>query len=157
METALNALINDIKDVLDQPRDIQKLLVVFSQERLVLKALSEKNLENGTELYRDESGFALFAYSELAGRYREPHNHGDGWVIYSVVAGEVEMGSFTTMDAEKVMLKDKESLKAGDCRLYKTGEIHDTRCLSSEAIILRFTSCDLKVEVKEGRMRTFKL
>ncbi len=58
--------------------------------------LSELLLEKeSVELYRDRNhGFVLTAYTEKFGQYRPPHNHGKGWVIYSVISGGMEMGSY---------------------------------------------------------------
>lgn len=114
----------------------------------------------GVELYRDKDlGFILTAYSETNGTYRIPHNHGNGWVIYSVVEGIVEMGNYanwvTSPNQSQLILKNKVNLKSGDAQIYYPGDIHDTECFSDNAIILRLTSCDLKVEETEGRMKRF--
>lgn len=100
--------------------------------------------------YRDpDLGFILFYYTESKGDYRIPHNHGDAWVIYAVVEGEVEMGNYFNW------VKQTEVLSKGDTRIYFPGDIHDTRCLSDNAKIVRLTSCDLKVEESQGRMLRF--
>ena len=39
--------------------------------------------------------------------------------------------------------------------MYLPGDIHDTRRVSSDVLMLRFTSCDLKVEDREGRMTRY--
>ena len=110
--------------------------------------LQSKDLK---ELYRDpDFGFVITAYRETKDTYRIPHNHGRGWVIYTVLEGIMEMGSYGFID--KLFLRNIEMLDAGKSTLYFPGDIHDTRCLSSESLILRLTSCDLKVEEKEGRM-----
>ncbi|MGE3610366.1 MAG: hypothetical protein AB7I27_12320 [Bacteriovoracaceae bacterium] len=104
------------------------------------------------ELYRDKKhGFVLTAYTEKFEQYRVPHNHGNGWVIYSVVNGKMEMGSYD----KNISLINSDILNSGDSRVYLPGDIHDTRCLSLGALLLRFTSCDLKIEEKEGRMKKF--
>ncbi len=157
MDAELKVLIKNIKGVWDKPMNIKSLLEEFSLKETVIRDLSREGLENGRELYRDESGFILFAYAEGQGKYRAPHDHGDGWVIYTVVSGEVEMGSFLRIGEGVVTLKDKKSLVVGEGHLYEVGDIHDTRCLSSDSVILRFTSCDLKVEEQEGRMLRFIL
>lgn len=101
--------------------------------------------------YRDEEfGFILTIYNETKDTYRIPHNHGNAWVVYVVVVGEVEMGNFING------VKHREILKQGDGRKYLPGDIHDTRCLSTNAVILRLTSCDLRIEEKEGRMLRFE-
>lgn len=117
----------------------------------ILELLQKKE---SVELYRDEKhGFVLTAYKEKFGHYRVPHNHGNCWVIYSVISGEMEMGTYD----QNVYLLNQSRLHSSDSRVYLPGDIHDTRCLSQEVVILRFTSCDLKVEEKEGRMKRFPL
>ncbi len=116
----------------------------------------------GRELYRDpEHGFLLLAHAEREGRYRAPHDHGRGWVIYAVQHGEMEMGSYArVIDAEgavRLVQRDTSRVRAGECRVYLPGEIHDTRCVSSDVLMLRFTSCDLKVEDREGRLTRYAL
>jgi len=130
--------------------DIQSYLIVAT-----------KDLPKGIELHRDQSeGFILLAYPEVKATYRAPHNHGNAWVIYAVVAGEVEMGSYINSPrisgAERLILKSRETLKTGDTRIYFPGEIHDTFCKSENAVVLRLTSVDLREEEKAGRMNRFQ-
>lgn len=139
--------------------EIQRLI-----EELVLDGI-DKNQDyssKGIELYRDkELGFVLTAYSEINETYRIPHNHGNGWVIYSVIEGAVEMGNYfnweKTSGQSQLILKDKIILNSGDAKIYYPSDIHDTKCLSQNALILRLTSCDLKVEEAEGRMQRFNI
>lgn len=120
-------------------------------KRWVSELLQDKE---SVELYRDEKhGFVLTVYKEKFGQYRVPHNHGNGWVIYSVLSGEMEMGFYD----QNVHLLNFDRLRSGESRVYLPRDIHDTRCLSQNVTILRFTSCDLKVEEKEGRMKRFPL
>jgi hypothetical protein len=142
----------------------RSLLENLAKNEIVRKSLQEnlRNLFKGTELYRDEEyGFVLLAYAENKGTYRVPHNHGNAWVEYAVVSGIVEMGNYINLakscSLSKLVLKSTDQLVAGDCHKYLPGEIHDTRCISEDSIILRLTSCDLKVEEREGRMLRFKL
>jgi hypothetical protein len=114
------------------------------------------------ELYRDsEHGFLLLTHAEREGRYRVPHDHGNGWVIYAVQHGEMEMGSYArVLDAKRsasLVQRDVSRVRAGECRVYLPGDIHDTRCVSSDVLMLRFTSCDLKVEDREGRMTRYAI
>lgn len=112
----------------------------------------------GKELYRDpKHGFILLAYTEKEGQYRPPHDHGSGWVVYAVRQGEIEMGSYHRIDGEKEHLVKKDSylVRTGDSRLYLPGDIHDTRCASRAALVLRFTSCDLRREESEGRLTRY--
>lgn len=114
------------------------------------------------ELYRDpEHGFLLLTHTEREGRYRVPHDHGNGWVVYAVQHGEMEMGSYARVTdasgAVRLVQRDVTRVRAGECRVYLPGDIHDTRCLSSDVLMLRFTSCDLKVEDREGRMTRYAL
>lgn len=112
------------------------------------------------ELYRDaEHGFLLLTHAEREGRYRVPHDHGRGWVIYAVQHGEMEMGSYARVvdgtGAVRLVQRDVGRVRAGECRVYLPGDIHDTRCVSSEVLMLRLTSCDLKVEDREGRLTRY--
>lgn len=114
------------------------------------------------ELYRDPAhGFLLLTHAEREGRYRVPHDHGSGWVIYAVQHGEMEMGSYARVidanGAAHVVQRDVSRVRAGECRVYLPGDIHDTRCVSSDVLMLRLTSCDLKVEDREGRMTRYVL
>jgi hypothetical protein len=114
------------------------------------------------ELYRDpEHGFLLLTYAEREGRYRVPHDHGSGWVIYAVQHGEMEMGTYARVigadGTASLVRRDVSRVRAGECRVYLPGDIHDTRCVSGDALMLRFTSCDLKVEQREGRMKRYPL
>lgn len=123
----------------------------------LLKKLAQAPLEELGELYRDsEHGFVLLAYAEEEGTYRVPHDHGSGWVIYAVQSGEMEMGTYSRTINQKGQLslvrRESFRMRPGDCKVFLPGDIHDTRCISPSALILRFTSCDLKDEDRAGRM-----
>lgn len=112
------------------------------------------------ELHRNpQYGFVLLAYAETKGTYRAPHNHGDAWVVYAVVSGDIEMKSYSHSPAEdgadRLHMQSRELLSPGDVRVYLKGEIHDTRSLSGSAVVLRLTSTDLREEEKAGRMKRF--
>jgi hypothetical protein len=116
----------------------------------------------GAELYRDEAqGFVLLAHTEREGRYRVPHDHGRGWVIYAVQHGEMEMGSYARVQGAdgsvRLVQRGVSRVRAGECRVYLPGDIHDTRCVSSDVLMLRLTSCDLGVEAREGRLTRYVL
>jgi hypothetical protein len=138
-----------IKKMASDP-EIQSYLQVITRE-----------LPKGVEIHRDNTeGFILLAYPESKATYRAPHNHGNAWVIYAVVSGEVQMGSYInsprTDGSERLILKSRETLKAGDTQIYYSGEIHDTFCQSESAVVLRLTSTDLREEEKAGRMKRFQ-
>ncbi|MFO0555986.1 MAG: hypothetical protein U0271_46845 [Polyangiaceae bacterium] len=111
------------------------------------------------ELFRHvEHGFLLLSHGERVGRYRPPHDHGAGWVIYAVAQGEIEMGTYGRVtDGGRTYLVRRETyrMRAGDARVYLPGDIHDTRCVSDSVLMLRFTSCDLKREAREGRLTRY--
>jgi len=111
------------------------------------------------ELYRDARGYLLLTHVEKGGRYRFPHDHGSGWVIYAVQSGEIEMSTYGRFVAEdgSVSLVKRESyrMRAGESRAYLPGDIHDTRAISDDLSMLRFTSCDLALEDAEGRMTRY--
>lgn len=107
------------------------------------------------ELYRDSGhGFVLLAHSEATGLYRPPHDHGRSWVIYALLRGEMEIGTFARIeDAEgrvRLIKRDATRLRAGEARIYLPGDIHDTRCTSGPSLLFRFTERDLKSEDREG-------
>lgn len=103
-------------------------------------------IEGDVELHRDpDHGFLLLAHREPMGRYRTPHDHGRGWVVYAVARGEVEMGTYARVDGNLVR-RSVERLRAGDARVYLPGDVHDTRIVSDDVVMLRFTSCDLKAQ-----------
>jgi hypothetical protein len=112
---------------------------------------------SGKALYRDpENGFVLFAYTETLGQYRVPHDHGSGWVVYAVQSGEMEMGTYSRVVDQKGKLflvkRETYRMNPGECKIFLPKDIHHTRCLSEKLTILRFISCDLKKEDREGRM-----
>lgn len=132
-----------------------------NDQELIPQLLREtRNLPGGLELYRDKAEeFVLLTYSESQGTYRAPHNHGSAWVIYAVVAGDVEMGNYfeasSSYRPNHLILKNREILPAGNIRIYLPGEIHDTRCISETTTILRLTSLNLKEEERAGRMKRY--
>lgn len=106
------------------------------------------------ELLRDpDHGFMLLAHAEHAGLYRPPHDHGRSWVIYGSQAGEIEIGTFARVEDERdgvhLVQRDTTILRPGEARVYLTGDIHATRCLTDTAFLFRFTERDLKVEDKQ--------
>jgi hypothetical protein len=158
MKNELNLFITETKNSWESRNIKSTYLEDLAKSATVRKSLQENlsNLFKGVELYKDEEhGFILLAYAENKGTYRAPHNHGNAWVEYAVVSGLVEMGNYCGLS--ELILKNSDQLTAGDRHKYFPGEIHDTRCISENAIILRLTSCDLKVEEREGRMLRFNL
>ncbi|WP_333795594.1 hypothetical protein [Rheinheimera sp.] len=112
------------------------------------------------ELYRDpEHGFILLAHTEEKGTYRQPHNHGAGWVFYAVLSGEMAMRTYqqvTTVTGETHLVsRGTDLMQAGQCRVFLPGDIHDTRCLSDAFVQLRLTSTDFQKEMQEGRLVRF--
>lgn len=108
------------------------------------------------ELYRDPvHGFVLLAHTEAEGRYRAPHDHGTSWVIYGVLQGEMEMGTYARVDdageGARLVKRGSTLVRPGDVQIYLPGDIHDTRCASGPTIQFRFTARDLRRET--GLMR----
>jgi hypothetical protein len=129
--------------------------IASCQHALEALARSDLHVTEG-ELHRDpQLGFLLLAHTETEGRYRAPHDHGRGWVVYAVVRGEMEMGTYANIDGELVR-REVTRVRAGESRVYLPGDIHDTRCISSEVLMLRLTSCDLKIEDREGRITRYE-
>jgi predicted metal-dependent enzyme (double-stranded beta helix superfamily) len=120
---------------------------------LVLKAPASE------ELYRDPThGFVLLAHTENAGLYRPPHDHGRGWVIYAMQQGEIEMGTYArTVDPDghiRLVKRNSTLVSAGQVQVYLPGDIHDTLCVSSTALLFRFTERDLRLEDQQAHQVT---
>lgn len=120
----------------------------------------QTSLHKGLELYRDpKHGFILLAHTEEKGLYRPPHDHGRGWVIYSVHSGEMEMGAYgliqNSQGEHQILRREIYRVKQGESRVYLPGDIHDTKCISDSVVMLRLTSCDLEIEKKQGRMHRY--
>jgi hypothetical protein len=115
------------------------------------------------ELHRDPAyGFMLLAHAENEGLYRAPHDHGRAWVVYAVQSGELEIGTYRRIELANgdvgIIEQDRSVLRPGEARLYRVGDVHDTRCLSEKAILFRFTERDLRREdVVEGKVTRFAM
>ncbi len=123
-----------------------------------LSVLHREALAN-KELYRDpQHGFVLLAHSECAGLYRPPHDHGRGWVIYAMQQGEIEMGTYARINnrdgSARLVKRNATVVRPGQVQVYLPGDIHDTRCLSGPALLLRFTERDLRKEDQEEHQVT---
>lgn len=117
-------------------------------------------LTESKELYRDsDHGFILLAHTEKKDLYRVPHDHGSGWVIYSVQRGEMEMGTFGRIEKQNgefdIVKRESYRVHPGESRVYLPGDIHDTKCISNSVLMLRLTSTDLKEEKRAGRMHQY--
>lgn len=111
------------------------------------------------QLLRDEEhGYMLLAHSERHGLYRPPHDHGRAWVVYGVQSGELEVATYAKVaDAAgevRLVRRDMHVLRPGEARAYLPGDVHDTRCLSEEALLFRFTERDLRHEDQVERRLT---
>lgn len=111
------------------------------------------------ELYRDPvRDFLLLAHAEAEGRYRVPHDHGRGWVIYAVQQGEMEMGTYARLEepGRRVRLVKRETyrVKPGEVRVFLPGDIHDTRCTAGPLLYYRFTDRDLRQDQTMMRYET---
>lgn len=112
------------------------------------------------ELYRDpDHGFVLLAHAERSGLYRPPHDHGASWVLYGIQHGEVEMGTYARLEGDegevRLVRRNTTRVNAGQTQLYLPGDIHDTLCLSADALVFRFTERDLRIEDREGRLTRY--
>lgn len=111
------------------------------------------------ELYQDPvHGFLLLAHAESVGRYRPPHDHGRGWVIYAVQRGEVEMGTYIrvqdTDGKVRLVKRDTTLLRPGQVKAFLPGDIHETLCTKGPVTLFRFTDRDLLKEEHEERRLT---
>lgn len=101
------------------------------------------------ELHREPGGFMLLAHSEQMGLYRPPHDHGRAWVIYAVQSGALEIGTYVQVedqDGQRLVRRDTTILRPGEARAYLPGDIHDTHCVTEQALVFRFTERDLRHE-----------
>jgi hypothetical protein len=113
-----------------------------------------RDAPSNRELLRDpRHGFVLQAHREPAGLYRPPHDHGRSWVIYAVLEGESEMGTYGRIaDADgaiRLVKRGSTRVGPGQVQVYLPGDIHDTRCVTGPALLYRFTERDLKKEGQE--------
>ena len=109
------------------------------------------------EIYRSEQdGFLLMGHVEQKEDRSPPHDHGSGWVVYSVVQGSVEMSIFQRVvdpdGAFHLVQKDSYIVSPGQCSIYLPGDIHATRTLQDNTLMFRLTSCDFHDEVRGGRL-----
>ena len=116
-----------------------------------------KNKEPVTEVFKSqEHGFILQAHVEQKGDISPPHDHGNGWVLYSTVKGQVEMRIFHRIlqpdGTLKVIQKDSYIQIPGQCSVYLEGDIHDTTAHEDDTLMLRLTSCDFNKEFEQGRL-----
>lgn len=113
------------------------------------------------ELMRDPTfGFMLLAHIENQGLFRPPHDHGRAWVVYAVQSGALEVRTYAKVAEDngpsRLVLRDATVLRPGDAKAYLPGDIHDTRCLTETALLLRFTERDLRHEDQvEHRLTRF--
>ena len=117
-------------------------------------AVLYRDMPPRAELHIDPAcGFVLLAHAEPAGLYRPPHDHGRGWVIYAVLSGEIEMGTYARIDGKggvaQLVKRNATLVRPGQVQVYLPGDIHDTRCVTGPALLFRFTERDLKKEDKE--------
>lgn len=116
-----------------------------------------ENKEPVTEIFKSQAhGFILQAHVEQKGDVSPPHDHGNGWVLYATVKGQVEMGIFHRVCQPdgllKVVQKDSYIQNPGQCNIYLEGDIHDTTTHEDNTLMLRLTSCDFNKEFEQGRL-----
>lgn len=128
---------------------LEALLKAPSSEGWLARLLED--LPESCELDRDlDLGYVLLAHTEAQGRYRPPHDHGQSWVIYGVLKGEMEMAKYAVVmeppGVEKLVKRGTTCVVSGEVQVYLPGDIHDTLCVSGPAILFRFTERDLRLE-----------
>jgi hypothetical protein len=149
LTTELASRIHRLLETLTQTPETEDWLAALLRDR-----------PESRELHRDpEHGFMLLAHAGEHGHSRPPHDHGSGWVVYAVQRGEMEMGTFARIEdplaGARLVKREAYRLRAGECRVYLPGDLHDTRYLSGEILIFRFTSCDLGQEERKGRLTRY--
>lgn len=136
-------------------RLLEQLVKSGANEDWVTELLANNSPD--AEVYRNEEhGFILQAHVEHKDDVSPPHDHGNGWVLYATVQGQVEMGIFHKVirsDGSLVVVqKDKYVQQPGQCHVYLQGDIHDTKALADNTLMLRLTSCDFHQEFNAGRL-----
>lgn len=109
------------------------------------------------ELHREPDSFMLLAHAEQHGLYRPPHDHGLAWVVYGVQSGALEIGTYVNIEdprGGRLVRRETTILRPGHARAYLPGDIHNTRCLTDDALVFRFTERDLKHEDQVERRVT---
>jgi hypothetical protein len=109
------------------------------------------------ELHREPDSFILLAHAEQQGLYRPPHDHGRAWVVYGVQSGALEIGTYVRVEdsrGQKLVRRETVVLRPGEASAYLPGDIHDTRCLTENALVFRFTERDLRHEDQVERRVT---
>jgi hypothetical protein len=109
------------------------------------------------ELHREPDSFMLLAHAEQLGLYRPPHDHGRAWVVYAVQSGALEIGNYVRVSdasGDRLVRRETMILRPGDARAYLPGDIHDTHCLTRNALVFRFTERDLRHEDQVERKLT---
>lgn len=157
---SLQAFIDDVRDawgpltteVVERSRAALERLLTADPSEPWLTDL-HRDQPASEELYRDpDHGFVLLAHTEQAGLYRPPHDHGRGWVIYGLQAGEMEMGTYARVETDeglRLVKRDVTMVRAGKALVYLPGDIHDTRCLSNSSLLFRFSERDLRIEDRQ--------
>lgn len=166
-KSALDTFVDDVRniwgpistDIVQGVRAVLDRLTASDEREPWLRSLLDERPAT-RELHRDEAkGFMLLAHSEQEGLYRSPHDHGRAWVCYAVQSGELEIGTYArvpTEDGSRLVLRETHVLRPGAARLYLPGDIHDTRCISQDALVFRFTERDLRHEDQvEHRLTRF--
>lgn len=161
-ETTLDATIDELYEIWDLPSEPTPKRCHELMERLAASDTSEPWLADfwsddveGRELYRSPThGFLLLMHRKRRGDYVPPHDHGKGWVVYAVQSGAMTLWRYDRRAEGEVERREEETLHGGECRVYLQGDIHDTLC-TSDAVLLRLTSCDVFLERAEGRMVTY--
>jgi hypothetical protein len=137
-------------------RHLDALALADEAEPWLARLLAERPATR--ELHREPAnGFMLLAHSEQLGLYRPPHDHGRAWVVYAVQSGALEIGTYARVadaDGDRLVRRDTGLLRPGEARAYLPGDIHDTQCVTDDALVLRFTERDLRHEDQVERMVT---
>jgi hypothetical protein len=135
---------------------LDDLTLAADSEEWLARLLAERPATR--ELHREPgNGFMLLAHSEGQGLYRPPHDHGRAWVVYGVQSGELEIGTYARLEdwrGSRLVKRETQRLRPGEARAYLPGDIHDTRCLTDDALVFRFTERDLRHEDQVERKVT---
>ena len=132
------------------------------KKALVDKDFVKANFDDNTPerkiLYEDpELGFCILAHHYRGAKESTPHDHGRAWVVYGVQSGALEIGTYVRVEdsrGQKLVRRETVVLRPGEASAYLPGDIHDTRCLTENALVFRFTERDLRHEDQVERRVT---
>jgi hypothetical protein len=91
------------------------------------------------------AGFHITCGAQQAGQANSPHDHGAGWVVYGTYEGQIEQTRWGWDYSDgllkpRLVARTKFVQNPAQPAYFLPGEIHDTRCVSDRAVVVRIES-----------------